>query len=135
MFLCRKSTRKLYGDGGGGGDFVVATRRKKEVEFLGEICMCVGRSEKMGKQKCMPAIHWAISHLILAELLEIVFLVAYSSKITRSKEKKNETLMSRVPVVDAPRLHVRGDKLIVEFQLAGMFSCDGLRDVIYISEV
>ncbi|GJX42372.1 hypothetical protein Tco_0257362 [Tanacetum coccineum] len=87
------------------------------------------------RQKCMPAIHWAISHLILAELLEIVFLVAYSSKITRSKEKKNETLMSRVPVVDAPRLHVRGDKLIVEFQLAGMFSCDGLRDVIYILEV
>nr|GFC10281.1 hypothetical protein [Tanacetum cinerariifolium] len=41
------------------------------------------------------------------------------------REKKNGALMSCVLKVDVPRRHVRGDKLVVVFQLAGMFLCSG----------
>ncbi|GKB29848.1 hypothetical protein Tco_0869249, partial [Tanacetum coccineum] len=44
-----------------------------------------------------------------------------------SGSKKNDTLMGRVPKVGASRRHIRGDKFIFIFQLAGMFLCSGLR--------
>nr|GEU97508.1 putative reverse transcriptase domain-containing protein [Tanacetum cinerariifolium] len=54
-------------------------------------------------------------------------------KITRSK--KNDTLMSRVPKVNAPRRHIRGDKLFVAFKFAAMYLCGGLRNDVLVLEV
>nr|GEX59952.1 hypothetical protein [Tanacetum cinerariifolium] len=89
-------------------------------------------------RRCNPdsrAIHWDTSHFIAVELSSYLFGGMNFSKITRSKEKKNGALMSRVLKVDVPRRHVRGDKLVVVFQLAGMFLCSGLHDDVCISKV
>ncbi|GKD34703.1 hypothetical protein Tco_1250212, partial [Tanacetum coccineum] len=65
--------------------------------------------------------------------LAVVFLVAIV--LQNHKEKKNKTLMRRVPKVGTPRRHVRDDKLIVIFQLAGMLLCSRLRDDVCITEL